>query len=141
MAPHHDSAELLRSSGRRVTQARLTVMSILRTSGSHMTPSEVIGRVEGTDVHVNQSTIYRTLSDLRDAGLVSESRFGSGEASYEWILDQNHHHVHCTGCGETVELDEKPVRRFLSDVARESGFVPDTKHLVITGLCRRCQAN
>jgi Fur family ferric uptake transcriptional regulator len=107
-----------------------------------MTPSEVISEVERSDVHVNQSTIYRALSDLRDAGLVSESRFGSGEASYEWILDQNnHHHVHCTGCGETVELDEAPVRRFLSDIARESDFEPDTRHLVITGLCRRCQAN
>lgn len=116
-------------------------MSVLRQSASHMTPTEVITDVEDSGVHVNQSTIYRALSDLRDAGLVAESRFGSGEASYEWIAEQNHHHVHCTVCGQTVDLGERPVQKFLADVAQQTGFAPDMKHLVITGLCRECQSN
>ena len=71
-----DYADLLRRSGRRVTNARLSVMAALGAAEGHLTASQVIESVQQQGSHVDQSTIYRALSDLRDAGMVAESRFG-----------------------------------------------------------------
>ena len=77
MAINSDPAELIRSAGRKVTNARLTVAEVLRVSDTHMTAPEVVDDVGGAGVHVDKSTVYRVLADLRDLGLVAESRFGA----------------------------------------------------------------
>jgi Fur family ferric uptake transcriptional regulator len=79
------------------------------------------------------------LADLRDSGLVAESRFGSGEASYEWTAGADHHHLHCTECGATLPLDEEIVESFVRAVQRRHGFAADARHTVLAGVCRECQ--
>lgn len=139
MAAHHDPASLLRSAGRRVTNARLTVASVLQHGVEHMSATEVLSAVEAAGTHIDQSTVYRVLADLRDSGLVAESRFGSGEASYEWLAGANHHHLHCTECGETTPLDHGLVDGFVESVRERHGFEADATHMVLTGVCERCR--
>lgn len=138
MAEHHDPATLLRSAGKRVTNARLTIASTLQHGNGHMTASEVAADVAKSDSHIDQSTIYRALSDLRDFGLVAESRFGSGEASYEWLAGSNHHHLHCSECGGTNPLDQDLVEKFARSVNDRHGFTVDVTHMVLTGTCGKC---
>ena len=138
MAIKNDPAELIRSAGRKVTNARLTVAEVLRGNDTHMTAPEVLDNVEGAGVHVDKSTVYRVLADLRDLGLVAESRFGAGEANYEWIADSNHHHLFCSNCRETFSLDEDLVDRITRDVYAKYGFSADLSHTVLAGMCRGC---
>jgi Fur family ferric uptake transcriptional regulator len=141
MAGHYDPATLIRSAGRRVTNARLTIANALQHGHGHMTASEVTAAVAETDAHIDQSTVYRALADLRDSGLVAESRFGSGEASYEWLAGSNHHHLHCSECGGTEALDDGLVEAFAKAVRKRHGFAADATHTVLTGICAKCQAN
>jgi Fur family ferric uptake transcriptional regulator len=104
-----------------------------------MTVAEVVAGVEKTGAHVDQSTVYRVLADLRDSGLVAESRFGSGEASYEWIAGAGHHHLHCAECGDTLPLEEDLVDSFVRSVQKRYGFAADATHTVLTGVCRKCR--
>ena len=134
----HNTATLLRSAGRRVTNARLQVAHVLQHSVSHMTVAEVLDGVNRADAHIDQSTVYRVLADLRDSGLVAESRFGTGEASYEWLAGSNHHHLHCSECGETFALDETLVAEFVNRVKDRHGFLADATHMVLNGTCSRC---
>ena len=138
MAINSDPAELIRSAGRKVTNARLTVAEVLRVSDTHMTAPEVLGDVEGAGVHVDKSTVYRVLADLRDFGLVAESRFGAGEANYEWIADSNHHHLYCSVCHETFPLDDDLIDQITKDVYEKYGFSADLSHTVLAGTCRQC---
>ena len=89
-------------------------------------------------MHVDKSTVYRVLADLRDVGLVAESRFGAGEANYEWIAESNHHHLFCSNCHETSSLDEDLVDRIMDEVYDKYGFSADLNHTVLAGTCRRC---
>lgn len=139
MAAHHDPASLLRSAGRRVTNARLTVASVLQHGHEHMSAPQVLAAVEAAGAHIDQSTVYRVLADLRDSGLVAESRFGSGEASFEWLAGANHHHLHCTECGETTPLGHELVDRFVESVRERHGFEADATHMVLTGVCEQCK--
>ena len=138
MAINSDPAELIRSAGRKVTNARLTVAEVLLVSDTHMTVPEVVDDVEGAGVHVDKSTVYRVLADLRDLGLVAESRFGAGEANYEWIADSNHHHLYCSVCSETFPLDDDLVDQITKDVYEKYGFSADLSHTVLAGTCRQC---
>ena len=138
MALNSDPADLIRSAGRKVTNARLTVAEVLRGSETHMTAPQVVDNVEGAGVHVDKSTVYRVLADLRDVGLVAESRFGAGEANYEWIADSNHHHLYCSNCRETYPLDDELVDRITSDVLAKYGFSADLNHTVLAGTCGQC---
>lgn len=139
MAAHHDPATLLRSAGRRVTNARLIVASVLQHGNGHMSAPEVLAAVEAEGSHIDQSTVYRVLADLRDSGLIAESRFGSGEASYEWLAGANHHHLHCTECGQTTPLAHGLVDKFVESVKREHGFEADATHMVLAGVCDQCR--
>ncbi len=138
MASNADPAYLIRSAGRKVTNARLTVAEVLRGSDTHMSAPEVLDNVEDSGVHVDKSTVYRVLADLRDLGLVAESRFGAGEANYEWIADSNHHHLYCSNCRETFPLDDDLVDRITRDVYEKYGFTADLSHTVLAGTCGRC---
>ena len=138
MALSSDPAHLIRSAGRKVTNARLTVAEVLRGSETHMTAPEVVDNVEGAGVYVDKSTVYRVLADLRDVGLVAESRFGAGEANYEWIADSNHHHLFCSACRETFSLDEDLIDRIMKEVYDTYGFSADLNHTVLAGTCRPC---
>ncbi len=140
MAPHHhDPAVLIRSAGKRVTNARLTVVSVLQHGSQHMTATEVVSAIAEAGTHIDQSTVYRVLADLRDSGLVAESRFGSGEASYEWLAGSNHHHLHCNECDRVLPLDDGLVDRFVESVARGHGFEADATHMVVSGTCENCR--
>jgi Fur family ferric uptake transcriptional regulator len=138
VAPHQDPATLIRSAGKRVTNARLTVAHVLQHDKEHMTATQVLAAVAEADAHIDQSTVYRVLADLRDSGLVAESRFGSCEASYEWLAGSNHHHLHCTECGGTTPLDHALVDQFTKAVGTQHGFAADATHMVLNGICERC---
>lgn len=138
MAAQQDPATLIRSAGKRVTNARLTVAHVLQHDKEHMTATEVLTAVAEADAHIDQSTVYRVLADLRDSGLVAESRFGPGEASYEWLAGSNHHHLHCTECSGTTPLDHALVDRFINGVTEQHGFKTDATHIVLNGICERC---
>ncbi len=134
----HNTATLLRSAGRRVTNARLQVAHVLQHSRGHLSASGVLAGVRQADGHIDQSTVYRVLADLRDTGLVAESRFGNSEATYEWIAGDDHHHLHCVECGETTQLSSDLVDRFDGAVLEQHGFRAENRHMVINGVCERC---
>ena len=121
-----------------MTNARLAVAAVLQHGGGHMTASEVASAVESSGARVDQSTVYRVLADLRDSGLIAESRFGSGEASYEWIAGADHHHLHCTECGATLPLADELVDAFVRSVREKHGFNADATHTVLAGICAKC---
>ena len=105
-----------------------------------MTATEVLSAVGEAGAHIDQSTVYRVLADLRDSGLVAESRFGSGEASYEWLAGTNHHHLHCNECDRVLPLDDGLVDRFVESVEQAHGFDADATHMVVSGTCESCRS-
>ena len=52
----------------------------------------------------------------------------------------HHHHVICSRCGRTTEIDDAGLRPVVRDVARQTGFRVDDHRLELFGLCPACQA-
>lgn len=139
MSCESEAAALLRAGGRRVTSARLAVIGALRHSGAHMTTAQVIGAARRQVSHINDSTVYRTLSEMSEAGLVAETSVGHGESFYQWIGDRRHHHLRCEACGGLTGLDERLVDRLASGTRSRHSFELNASHMVLTGVCARCR--
>jgi Fur family ferric uptake transcriptional regulator len=131
-------AERLRQIGQRATPQRLTILAALRP-GEHVSADDVLARVEALLPAVNRSTVYRTLELFRDLGLVSETDLGEGVRQFE-LIDRRHHHLVCTGCGATIELDDRLVAPLRSAIAERHGFEATVDHLALFGRCGRCAA-
>lgn len=88
---------------------------------------------------VSLATVYRTLQQQVDEGLVDMLTPEDGEARYRrCAVDEHHHHLVCRRCGATVEILSPTVESWAAQTAAEHGFT-DVEHTVeIYGLCAAC---
>jgi Fur family ferric uptake transcriptional regulator len=131
--------ELLRESGQRPTPQRLMILSILRHREGHLTAAEILAEVKKEYPYVDISTIYRTMNALKELHLVSETDMGSGEYSYEWRLDEPHHHLVCRRCGRELSLDSTYLEGMGERLLKDYGFHAEMDHVAIFGICEDCE--
>ena len=141
MACTTESERLLRSNELRVTRQRLAVLSVLRHSDQHITAADVYDRARLDAPELNASTVYRTLTQLRDLGLVSQTDLGGGERTYSWRSERPHHHLVCTSCGRMSELPHDVLANFADRLQSEFGFEADPDHWAVYGRCRSCASS
>ncbi len=138
MACTSESTRLLRNNDLRVTRQRLAVLSVLRHSEQHISASAVYERARLEAPEINASTVYRTLTQLRDIGLVSQTDLGSGERTYSWRTERPHHHLICASCGGIGDLKHDFLSSFVERLRHEYGFEADPDHWAVYGRCESC---
>jgi Fur family ferric uptake transcriptional regulator len=100
----------IRGAGLRCTAARLSVMQHLLRSRGPETHAEVSDAL--ADKGFDRATIYRNLTELTDAGLVSRVELGDHVWRFEIRrhahagAKEDHPHFLCTTCGEVSCLDD-----------------------------------
>lgn len=140
MSCDHDTAAMLRRSGQKVTPQRLMVLTALRHHQGHASAGEIFQTVRATYPYVDISTVYRTLTSLRDLGLVTETDLGAGDLSYEWAAETPHHHLVCQRCGAVSELEHSLMVPLGHEIEERYGFRPSLTHFAIFGICQPCRA-
>jgi len=139
MSCEDEAVAILRDSGHKLTPQRLMVVSALRHAEGHVTAAQVLEQVQRSYPYVDVSTVYRTMSVLKELHLVTETDMGSGELAYEWAAGEPHHHLICRGCGAVQQLDHVALDRLTETIEREHRFRADIAHIAIFGLCASCQ--
>ena len=95
----------LRDVGLKATLPRLKVLEIMRASPSrHLSAEEVYRLLLEQDADVGLATVYRVLSQLEAAGLLSRNVFDSGKAVFEINEGEHHDHLICLQCGRVDEF-------------------------------------
>ena len=118
-------------------QRRAIVAEITRSSG-HINPAEITRRVQASMPGVNASTIYRTLTTLEEAGILSHAHLEAG-AEYHRTEEAGHVHLVCSNCGRDEELTHKEAGQISSSIRKAHGFEADLSHFAISGLCENCR--
>jgi len=97
----------LRAQGRRVTPQRRAIVQTLLEDRSHPTAEEVYARVCQAMPDISPATVYNTLHELEEAGLLLELDLGLDGRRYDVVTD-DHAHLVCLGCGriEDVPLED-----------------------------------
>jgi len=138
--PKNGAAQTLRRLGLRITSQRLLILQVLEERNAHLSAEDVFSQVRARYPHVHISTVYRTLDLLRGLGLVTETDLGEGKKQYHWAQHGQHHHLVCSRCGQTLELDPAHLRPLEKAIKDHYGFRPSLHHFAIFGLCSHCQS-
>jgi Fur family ferric uptake transcriptional regulator len=129
-------ASLSKRGYRLTEQRRAIVREVMRVRG-HISPQQVVGRVQERIPGVNASTVYRTLDMLEDAGVVAHAHLENG-AEYHRVGEHDHVHLVCARCGRQESIVADDVASAASTIVERSGFEPDFTHFAISGLCAQC---
>ncbi|MDX6528753.1 MAG: Fur family transcriptional regulator, ferric uptake regulator [Blastocatellia bacterium] len=124
---------------KRTAQRDLILDVFLRTEG-HVSGEDLYGLVRSQDPTVGQTTVYRTLRLLTEAGLAREVRFGDGRAHYEHNYKHEHHdHMICSECGKIIEFYSPELEAIQDAMAAKHKFEL-TEHLLrMIGICADCR--
>jgi Fur family ferric uptake transcriptional regulator len=131
-------AGMLRAAGLRWTPQRRTLVEVLREHEGHVTATELIARCRERDQTTTPSTVYRTLDVLESFGLVRHGHAADGREEYHVLPEQIHGHIHCAGCGTTLEIRPETGAVIVEALAADLGFAVDLSHVTISGRCRGC---
>jgi Fur family ferric uptake transcriptional regulator len=134
-----ETVQVLRDAGHKATPQRLMILSALRHGDGHVTAGEIYEQVQREYPYVDISTVYRTLAVLKDMRLISETHMGGGDAAFEWVATERHHHLICRRCGGVTQLDHTHLQRLGAEIEKDVGFKADIDHFAIFGLCAACQ--
>ena len=123
----------------RATRQKAAVDRALERIPDFVSAQELHARLQEAGERISLATVYRTLQQQLDDGLVDVLRREDGESVYRRCAAQgHHHHLVCRLCWSTVEVTAPPVEAWAAAVAAEHGFV-DAQHTVeITGVCADC---
>ena len=131
----------LSSINQRYTTNRRQLIGILQEATKPITINQILE----SNSDLAQSSVYRNLAVLEQAGLVVRIITNDDHAHYELaehILD-HHHHIICSPCGEILDFHlsekiEKSLERSLKEIADEFGFSIDKHRLDLLGTCEDC---
>ncbi len=131
----------LRKSGVRVTAQRSVILETVAHLGDHASALEVFEKARRRLPGLNQATVYRTLDNLHQVGMI-DFLDREGEPLRYSLRDRLSPHCHlvCRKCGEVLAVDAAEFRRLAHSIERVHGFSAEVDHLSLTGLCRRCRA-
>ena len=138
---HDTAASRLRAVGQRYTGRRRSVIDILLGAGSPLTIPDMLGAAP----RLPQSSVYRNLAVLEQAGVVRRIVTSGDFARYELAEDltEHHHHLVCSTCGGVEDFTapsalERSLGRAVSEVEDATGFSAEHHRLDIVGTCARC---
>lgn len=125
---------------RYTTNRRLIVDSLWRNGPS------TIAEILSHESDLAQSSTYRSLVVLEEAGVVHRIITSDDHARFELteeITGHHHHHLVCQQCGAVVDVVlpadvERQLDQALAAAARRHHFTTDHHRVDLVGICRAC---
>ncbi|MDA1161467.1 MAG: transcriptional repressor [Planctomycetota bacterium] len=133
---------LIRGAGLRSTAARIAVIQQLASTPNPQSHSEVSEALD--DFGFDQSTIYRCLTELSDAGLLARLELGDSVRRFELLQSgastgfSEHPHFMCVDCGSISCLEEFTFR--LNSKKRGAETPGQIVEVLLKGHCVKCQS-
>lgn len=132
-----DVDALVRAAGLRVTAPRRAVFDALR-AGSHISAEDVFRRVVDVVPGTSLQSVYNALGDFVDAGLARRIEPAGRPGLFELRVDDNHHHLVCTGCGAVEDVDCVTGEAPCLHPGDTHGFTVRVAEITFWGLCAAC---
>jgi Fe2+ or Zn2+ uptake regulation protein len=129
--------------GQRYTSQRRTIVEAIAGAGRPVTTPEVLAR---SGHRLSQSSVYRNLAVLADAGVLRRLPSGGDFDLFELdeeLSGQHHHHLHCTSCSVVIDVPAGPrlehaVAVEAEELAADLGFAVSGHSVDLYGLCADC---
>jgi Fur family ferric uptake transcriptional regulator len=126
----------LSEAGYRSGSSRRKVVELLGGQSCAITALELDHRLDG----VGRATVYRSLEQMEELGLVQRIDVGGDSAGYEKVDPEgrHHHHIVCTDCGKVVPFEDKKLEKAIHEVSKRDGFEIQSHDITLKGTCEDC---
>lgn len=125
--------------GVRNTRQRAAVVSVLRQMDNFESAKGIYQALLQQGYKVGLTTVYRTLQSLADIHEVDTLNMSNGETLYRHCKQgSHHHHLVCTECGNTQEIEGGPVESWAQEVATQFGYSLTSHDAEVYGQCPEC---
>ena len=132
------SPETLKDAGLKVTHPRSKILDILRLHPSdHLSAEQIHLKLVNDNESIGLATVYRVLTQLEMAGLISKNQFSETEHSYE-IKKSHHDHMICTSCGGIIEFVNADLEKLQEKMANKFDFTLTSHVMTLFGVCKDC---
>lgn len=125
--------------GLNTTTQRKAIAEAFFTYPGHHSLEEFYRHVNSFDSSIGQSTVYRTLKLLCEAGLATETQFSDNITRFEVAFPHRHHdHMVCLKCGRIIEITDPEIEKLQLALAKKNGFVLTGHSHTLYGYCGNC---
>lgn len=133
--------EFMSRNGMNTTTQRRAIAEAFFQYPGHHSLEDFYHHVQERDPSIGQTTVYRTLKLLCEAGLATEIHFKDGIARYELARPNGHHdHMVCLSCGRIVEIFDSRIEALQREIAQAHGFILSGHVHNLFGVCPDCHS-
>jgi Fur family ferric uptake transcriptional regulator len=140
MTPLARYEEFLQSRGLRNTQQKRFLLEQVFNRHAHFDADHLIDQLpsRGDKNYVSRPTVYRTLKEFVDAGLLHRFEL-DGRSMYELNYGYpEHDHLYCSTCRRLIEFTSDALIQIRDQVARDHRFRVRDHRFIIHGICDQC---
>ena len=141
LPPTERFTQFLVGRGKRLTRQRRLIVEQVFSHHDHFDADELMDHLKTLIAQrkLSRPTIYRTLAELVDAGMLRAMALG-GRNIYEHQYGYpSHDHLYCQSCNKLIEFHSIEIEQVRDAVARQHRFEVLSHRLFVVGICADCR--
>ena len=141
LTPEQRFSDFLQSRGMRNTEQRRSLLDQVFSQHEHFDAEQLMERLpkKGESGYVSRPTVYRTLGEFVDAGLLRKFVL-DGRSVYEHDYGYpQHDHLYCSKCEKLIEFQSDELIKIRDEVGKTHSFQVKTHRLIVIGVCEDCR--
>jgi Fur family ferric uptake transcriptional regulator len=134
--------QVVKQKGLKYTKQREIVFETILDYDKHLSAEELYGAItkKYPNEKVGIATVYRALSFLEEANLISSISLDQNTKKFETNLKAHHDHLICVKCNKIVEFVNEKIEQEQNKVAKELGFKLLDHTMYLYGICEKCSS-
>ena len=129
----------LKKTGLRVSLGREAVFKEAFDLHGHFTAEDLVKSCKKHMRRVSRATIYRSLREFLEAGVIRQTAFGEKHEHYEHVYDEKlHHHARCIRCHNVIEFPDLKEDEVYVPILRKERFHILGHEMHFYGVCAKC---
>ena len=130
----------LNKNGRKLTSGRRVVFEEVMDAHGHFAAEDLAKQCKKSKYKVSRATVYRSLRELLEAGVIRETAYGEKHHLYEHIYDEKpHHHARCIRCSNMIEFPDLKEDKIYYPILEKEGFTILGHEMHFYGICSNCE--
>ena len=139
---HEQFQEFLEKNDSRYSTQKKTILTEVLKTKKHFEIEEFLLTLYKKNQKIGRATVYRTVKQLLEAGLIQKISTKDGKVYYESSPDQVHlDHIICNDCGKITEVKDPKIETLIKTHCEKLGFIPTYRSLHIYADCKDEKCN
>ncbi len=130
----------LRGAGVKASVGRMAVFHKAMGSHGHFTAEDLVKGCNKNRRQVSRATVYRSIREMLEAGIIRKTAFGEKHDHYEHLYDEKlHHHARCIRCFDVIEFPDLNEDKLYVPILEKKHFQILGHEMHFYGICHKCQ--